>query len=141
MKKEMILYLSYEEKKKIIEDFSELWNVYFGFFSKSIEEIIINEEQEKQFFEVQTKIASSLYAFAKVTETFFSGGNDILKLLSVTASLRHLSQLTDSQFSKYQVDWHGIYLDINKAYGLFVRREGKPVPELGRHKKRRHILN
>ncbi len=141
MKKEMVLYLTFEEKKQIIQEFIELWNQYFSFFSTSIEELILTEEREKQFFEVQSKIATRLYSLLKVTDTYFSGGKNILRLLSVTPTIKHLSQITDSQFSKYQVDWHSLYLDMNKVYGLFIRRKGQPVPELGRSKARRHILN
>ncbi len=140
MKKEIELYLTYEEKKDVIENFTKMWEDYFSYFSSSLEEIIINKEKEKEFFDIQSKITFNLYRFIKVTETFFSGGTDILRLMFVTPSLRHLGQLTDSQFNKYQVDWHGIYLDINKAYGLFIRRKGEPVPEMSR-KKKRHILN
>lgn len=144
--KELEFYLTYEEKKEIFVRFLTNWETYFKFFSNVQEAIVVTPENEERFFNLQVQLALDTYTLNQGAKGFFSDHKGILEILAQTPSLETLSKVTDSQFRKFQIDWHSLFLEINKAMGLFERAKGKVQQEKkGKKKKvaasKRHLID
>jgi hypothetical protein len=44
----------------------------------------------------------------------------IMRLLCETVSLSHLKSLSEAQLIKLQIDWHSIFIDMNKGLGRMI---------------------
>ena len=54
----------------------------------------------------------------------------IIKVLCGVISLSHLKSISEAQLGKVQIDWHSIFIDMNKGLGrIMARRPLTPEEE------------
>jgi TM2 domain-containing membrane protein YozV len=59
--------------------------------------------------------------FVELMAEKFDRGNDIMNVLSMAVSLAHIQVMPENTRSKLELDWHGLFLDMNKALGRLLR--------------------
>jgi len=108
------------ERIKICNEYIRLWAEFFKPLSMELEDKVISPEEEKHFFRVIHALCFNHYKFMNAVGTLFKEGNDIIRLLSDIPSIELLKILSEAQLNKHQLDWHKIYLFMNKAEGKLI---------------------
>lgn len=103
-----------------LEKFSFAWAEFFHFFSETQDDVDLNLEEE--FAEASRQLASQLYPLSELGKGAFDDADKIYKMLRSTPSLEHFKNIGEAEFDKYQVQWHEIYLNLNKARGKLLHR-------------------
>lgn len=99
-------------------EYTRLWQEYFKYFADGFpEERQISEEEERNFFMVMNVLAQNHYRFVELSAPHFKDGEGLLKVLTETPSLKVLQGMSEAQFSKLQIDWHTLFISMNKAIG------------------------
>ena len=62
-------------------------------------------------------LAQNHYRFVELSAPYFKDGDGLLKVLNDTPSLKALKEMSEAQFSKLQIDWHTLFIAMNKAIG------------------------
>ena len=117
-----------EKKLAVLREYARLWQEYFKYFSDRIEGKRITEGEENAFAQLMNVLALNQFRFVETAYPYFKDPDSILKVLTETVSLSHLQQMSDAQFSKLQIDWHTIFIAMNKAIGKFIASM-PPAPE------------
>lgn len=119
----MSIFLKIEYKLKVCEEFKNLWASFFNCFEDDIRRRSITQNDEIAFEQIYTLISLNYWKFAEIMDGDFESPDRIVKLLNETVSLRSLKEVSDAQFSKIELEWHTIFIDINKTFGkLMVKR-------------------
>lgn len=117
-KKLMKQLTSVENRLAVTTEYTRLWQEYFKFFADGIgEKDVITDEQEKHFFQLMNILAVNHFRFAEMAGEFFKDSEAILDVLGRTPSLNAIKQMSDAQFSPLLIDWHTLFLAMNKAIG------------------------
>lgn len=126
--------LSVENRINVCNEYKTLWQEYFKFFSDGFEDKKILQTDEEAFFRIMNALAFHHYRFVELSGQFFKEGDGILKLLTETVSLQVLKQMSEAQFSKMQIDWHTIFLSMNKCLGKWIQQLPPPAEVKGKKK-------
>lgn len=113
--------ISLQNRIKVCLDFIGLWKEFFKAFSEDREDREITLAEEKAFFQLVTKIARKQFMFTQLMGDHFDRGEDLMKTLAMAPSLTHIENMPEASRSKLEMDWHGLYLDINKTLGHLLR--------------------
>jgi len=116
-----------EQKLAVLREYARLWQEYFKFFADRVEGKRITEAEENAFAQLMNVLALNHFRFVETAYPHFKDSDGILKVLTDTVSLSHIQQMSDAQFSKLQIDWHTIFIAMNKAIGKFIA--SMPPPE------------
>lgn len=111
---------TYENRIIVCREYAALWQEFFQFFSEDLADKTFTEDEERRFAELVTALAKKQYRFTQLALPHFRGGGDILKILSEAVSLSYLKTLPEASFNKLQVDWHTVFLNINKCLGKLL---------------------
>lgn len=106
-----------ERKLAVVREYARLWQEYFKFFSDRVEGKRITEAEENAFAQLMNVLALNHFRFVETAYPHFKDPDSILKVLTETVSLSHIQQMSDAQYSKLQIDWHMIFIAMNKAVG------------------------
>ncbi len=124
---------SLENRLAVCQQYTKLWHDYFRFFSEELRDRRITDQEEQAFFQMMYVLASNQYRFVELAGKYFSQGDGILKVLTDTVSLNHIKQMSDAQYSQLLVDWHTIFIMMNKALGKlqaeYQAEEAKKKPK------------
>jgi hypothetical protein len=101
-------------------EYTQLWQEFFTFFSDDLSDKVFLEEDERRFQELVQLLAEKHFRFTQMVGNRFSGANDVLKILSEAVSLSYLKTLPEASFTKLQVDWHTLFLNMNKCLGKLL---------------------
>jgi len=105
----------------VLEDYIQLWNRFFRFFAETQNDIVANPRTEDEFLVVLRDLAYKVYSVGELCAEHFGDAGRILKLLTETKSLAGLKTMPELSFDKLQIEWHEIFLNLNKARGRMVR--------------------
>ncbi|MCX7626173.1 MAG: hypothetical protein N2Z21_08185 [Candidatus Sumerlaeaceae bacterium] len=124
---------SIENRLAVCQQYTKLWHDYFRFFSEELRDKRISDQEEQAFFQLMYVLASNQYRFVELAGRYFKDGDGILKVLTDTVSLQAIKQMSDAQYSQLLVDWHTIFIMMNKAIGKlkaeFQAEEAKKKPK------------
>lgn len=115
-----------ENRLSICREYTRLWQEYFKFFADGFEDKQIFEKDEQAFFQLMSVLALNHYRFVEMAGDYFSRGDAILEVLSETPSLSAIKQMSEAQFSKLLIDWHTIFIAMNKAIGKLIMNMPAP---------------
>lgn len=116
-----------EERIKFVQEYIKLWRQFFEMFADGFEGRKILRRDEEEFARIVNSLAHHHYRFSAMVYQEMGSADDVLKVLCETVSLSHLKGLSEAQLSKIQVDWHTIFIQMNKALGRLIAR--RPLPE------------
>ncbi len=108
---------SLENRLAVCQQYTKLWHDYFRFFSEELRDRRITDQEEQAFFQMMYVLASNQYRFVELAGKYFKDGDGILKVLTDTVSLQYIKEMSDAQYSQLLVDWHTIFIMMNKAIG------------------------
>lgn len=124
---------SVENRLAVCQQYTKLWHDYFRFFSEELRDKRITDQEEQAFFQIMYVLASNQYRFVELAGKYFKDGDGILKVLTDTVSLQAIKQMSDAQYSQLLIDWHTIFIMMNKAIGKlkadFQAEEAKKKPK------------
>lgn len=124
---------SIENRIATCREYTRLWQEYFRFFADGFpEERKISEEEERQFFMMMNVLAQNHYRFVELSTPFFKDADSLLKVLTDTPSLNVLKVMSDAQFSKLLIDWHSLFISMNKAIGKLNQQLPPVQPTKGK---------
>ncbi|MCE5230780.1 TM2 domain-containing protein [bacterium] len=105
----------------VCREYINLWMQFFRFFAEDLTEKEITPAEEKAFFQVMSQLARKQFMFVELMADKFDRGNDIMNVLSMAVSLAHIQVMPENTRSKLELDWHGLFLDMNKTLGRLLR--------------------
>lgn len=108
---------SLDNRISVVVAYKNLWQDYFRFFADGFEGKKILDKDEQGFFHVMNLLATNHYRFTELSAEYFKDGNAILDILTETVSLSAMKQMSEAQFSKLCIDWHTVFINMNKAIG------------------------
>lgn len=109
-----------EERIAFVQEYIKLWRQFFDTFSEGFEGRKIFKKDEEDFARILYSLAHHHYRFTATTQGVMGGTDAIIKILCESISLSHLKGLSEAQLSKVQLDWHTIFIDMNKALGRLI---------------------
>jgi len=119
-----------EQRIAFVQEYIKLWRQFFEMFAEGFEGRKILKRDEEEFARVLNSLAHHHYRFTTMSQPEMSGTEGILKVLCEVTSLSHLKGLSEAQVAKIQIDWHTIFIDMNKALGrLLAQRPLTPEEE------------
>ena len=117
-------HLSLVNRVTVLRDYAGLWQQYFTFFAEDLEEKNFTQEQENEFQNLVSLLALNHFKFQELTKAYFKDAGKVVDVLKETASLYHLKKLPGASFSKLQVEWHTLFIGMNKALGKMLSEMG-----------------
>ncbi len=111
-----------EQRILLCRDYITLWLGFFRFLADDITARDITSDEEKQFFQVMTQLARKHFLFVEMMGSTFDRGNDIVGVLTMAVSLAHIQVMNENTRGKLELDWHSLYLDMNKSLGRLLRQ-------------------
>ena len=108
---------SVENRLAICREYTRLWQEYFKYFSDGFEGKKIYDKDEQSFFQLMNVLALNHYRFTEMAAELFKDSDGVLKVLCDTPSLHTISQMSDAQYSKLLIDWHTLFIAMNKTIG------------------------
>jgi len=119
-----------EEKIAICEDYTQQWGKFFNFFGDGFEGRKVTGETEAEFFRVMTDLARKEFRLIYFMEADFKSGDQITEILRSAVSLSNIQGMSEAQFSKFQYEWHVVFIALNKCLGRLIQQ--RPVPKAAR---------
>jgi hypothetical protein len=110
-----------ENRISVCREYIQLWSRFFQFFAEDLRERPIKPEEEKAFFQALTLLAHKHFLFNELMGDTFSGGEKILDVLVRATSLNAIKQMDEGSLSKFELEWHSLFLDMNVALGRLLR--------------------
>ena len=123
-------FLTLENRTQVCREYTKLWADFFKMFADDLVHRKIHENDEAAFQQILSLLALNHFKFAELMGDKLKDPEGILEVLCEAVSLSHLKMQSEAQFSKLQVDWHTLFLDMNKCLGklqseLHMRQEKK----------------
>ncbi|HOR27995.1 MAG TPA: hypothetical protein PLG73_08255 [Candidatus Sumerlaeota bacterium] len=106
----------------VCREYIALWMNFFRFFAEDMTRKEITAAEEKQFFQVMTALTRKHFTFVELMAETFDRGNDIIAVLSTAVSLTHIQNMPENTRGKLELDWHNLFLDMNRTLGRLLRR-------------------
>jgi len=113
-------YMSLQDRIELCKDYTRLWADFFKTFSEELEHKKILHNEEVVFGQMVSLLAFKHYKFTEMMEKHLPDPDGILEVLSEAVSLQHLKELSEAQFSKFQVNWHTQFIAMNKCLGKLI---------------------
>lgn len=111
-----------ENRIKVCRDYIAMWMKFFTPFADDLSKREVTAEEEKEFFQVSTQLARMHFTFVELMADTFDRGGDIIKVLTLAGTLSNVQLLPENTRSKLELDWHSLFLDMNKALGRLLRK-------------------
>lgn len=125
------LLTAIDNKIATAREYTRLWQEYFKFFADGFDERKIFEEDERKFFMLMNVLAMNHFRFTELSAPHFKGGDDVLRVLTETPSLAAIKSMSEAQFSKLLIDWHTLFIAMNKAIGKLNAQLPPPTEPKG----------
>ena len=111
-----------EHKMEVCREYSRIWAEFFQYFAEGFADKKIYQKDEENFQQLIKTLAMNHYKFSVSVKEHFKGADAILEVLSEAVSLQNLKSMSEAQFSKIQVSWHTLFIEMNKAMGKFLTK-------------------
>ena len=105
----------------VCREYIDLWMQFFRFFAEDMRDKEIKPAEEKAFFQIMTQLARKQFLFVELMADKFDRGPDIINVLTMAVSLVHIQNMQENTRSKLELDWHNLFLDMNKTLGRLLR--------------------
>jgi hypothetical protein len=129
-------FMTLQDRIDLCKGYTKLWSDFFKTFSEGLEHKKIIRNEEVIFGQMVSLLAFKHYEFTEMMEKYLPDPDGILEVLSEAVSLQHLKELSEAQFSKFQVNWHSQFIAMNKCLGRLIielptekRHERKIAPQ------------
>jgi hypothetical protein len=120
-----------ENRLAVCTEYTKLWKDYFAFYADGFDEKqVIGDQDEMRFFQLMNILAMNHYRFSEMAAEHFKDSAGILQVLADTVSLNAIRQMSEAQFSKLLIDWHTLFIAMNKAIGKLKTQ--LPAPKEGK---------
>jgi len=119
-----------EKRIEFVQEYIKLWRQFFERFADDLEGRKIYKRDEDEFKKIFESLAHHHYQFTSKVYPEMSDTDGIVKILSQVISLSHLKNVSEAQLSKLQVDWHSLFIEMNKALGRLIARRALTPEEL-----------
>lgn len=106
----------------VCREYTALWQRFFSFFSESLADRQITEQMEGEFAQILSLLALNQYKFQELVGEHMSDAPKILEVLADAISLQNIKAMQDANFNKLQVDWHTLFISMNKALGRLMTK-------------------
>ncbi len=114
-------------------EYTRLWQEYFRYFADGFpDERQISDEEERNFFMMMNVLAQNHYRFCELSAPHFKEADGLLKVLTDTPSLNVLKLMSEAIFSKLLIDWHTLFISMNKAIGKLNSQLPPPTAVKGK---------
>ena len=124
-------HLKLENRIAVVKEYTALWQKYFSFFSDTDRERNVTPEEEQEFANLVSILSLNHYKFQELAGDYFKDAPKVVNVLTETVSLNHLKTVPDATFSKIQVEWHTLFIGMNKALGkLLAALPAKKLAEM-----------
>ncbi len=110
----------------VVTDYTVLWRNYFHYFQEKEVDRKFTAEEEKEFEDLMTNLAVNQFRFHEAVVPFMKDPREVFKIMQTTPSLKVLHSMSDATFSKTQIDWHTLFIEMNKAIGKLQLIQPKP---------------
>ncbi|GAB4312273.1 MAG: hypothetical protein Kow0059_02680 [Candidatus Sumerlaeia bacterium] len=110
-----------EFRLQVVQEYLRLWAEFFQFIDDDIRDRKIGPEDEKRFFQHVTALASRHLALMEAAGDDMKKAEDMVNILNEAVSLSYIKTMPDAHFSKLQVDWHELFLELNKCVGRILK--------------------
>jgi len=104
---------------RVVKEYTRLWSDFFRAF-EGVREKKIYENDEQSFFQMVSLLALNQYRFEMMAGEFMKEPEKVLEVLCEAVSLTYLKNLSEAQFSKLEVDWHSLFIAMNKCLGKLI---------------------
>lgn len=115
-----------EKRIAFVQEYIKLWRQFFEMFADGFEGRKVLKRDEEEFSRILNSLAHHHYRFTASVGSFMGGTDAVIKVLCGTTSLSHLKTLSEAQLNKVQIDWHEIFIQMNKALGRLIAH--RPLP-------------
>ncbi len=114
-------HLELTNRIAVVRDYAALWQQFFTFFADdNLEERVFTDQEEEEFAGVVSLLVLNHYKFQELARGFFDDAEGILKVLTEAVSLAHIRELPAATLGKIQVEWHTLFIGMNKALGRLI---------------------
>lgn len=119
-----------ERRIAICQEYARLWEEFFKCFGTGdIQQRKILDADETRFQKLITEIARQQFRFSYFMGDKFGDGEKIIDILERAESLRAIQAMADANFSKLEVDWHQVFINMHRAVGRLMRELPPEEPE------------
>jgi hypothetical protein len=120
-KRKKVNFNSAEYRIRVVRDYCRLWSDFFRAFAEGLHDRKIYEGDEQSFFQIVSLLAMNHYRFEMMAGEYFKDPDKIIKeVLGEAVNLSSLKNLSEAQFSKLEVDWHSVFIGMNKCVGKLL---------------------
>jgi hypothetical protein len=125
LKKEQKIYVEdlvrLDNRIVVCREYIAMWMKFFRFFAEDLSEKEITPAEEKAFFQTMSQLGRKHFLFVELMGDKFERGPDIIGVMGMAVSLAHIQNMPENTRSKLELDWHSLFLDMNKALGRLLR--------------------
>lgn len=125
-RKAMKEFTSPQYRLSVVNDYTVLWKNYFQYFQEKEVERKFTAAEEQAFEQIMLSIAQNYFRFVEAAGQYLKGSKAILEVLESTPSLAVVHSMSDATFSKTQIDWHTLFIAMNKVLGKLTLIQPKP---------------
>ncbi len=124
-------HTSLENRIAVCREYAALWQRFFSYFAESLEDRQITEQMEAEFLQILSVLALNHYKFEELVGDQMPDAHKVLDVLGDAINLANIKSLPEAQFTKLQVEWHTLFISMNKALGkLILKLPPKKLAEL-----------
>ncbi len=114
-------HLELTNRIAVVRDYAALWQQFFTFFADdNLEERVFTEQEEEEFASIVSLLSLNHYKFQELSRDYFKDPEGILDVLGESVSLAHIRELPAATLGKLQVEWHTLFIGMNKALGRLI---------------------
>ncbi len=113
-------HLDLANRIAVVRDYSTLWQHFFAFFADDLSDRVFTQEEEQEFANIVSLLALNHYKFQELTRGYSKETDKIVSILKETPTLEQIQLMQEATFSKIQVEWHTLFIGMNKILGKML---------------------
>lgn len=114
--------------EKHLEDSRELqglWKTFRDYFVAAVRKEPIDPDKEVTFLEIKSRIAMLHDSYLDALKTGQKVAQNIIILVGRSITLRHVSELSEAESKKFEIEWHEAYLQIEETIGMLEEEQSR----------------
>ena len=119
-----------ERRIGICQEYAATWEEFFKCFGTGdIRERRIFEQDEVRFQKIVVELAHQQFRFSSFMGDKFGDGEKIIDVLERAESLAAIREMPEANFSKFEIDWHQVFISMHRAVGRLMHELPPEEPE------------
>jgi hypothetical protein len=111
-----------ERRITVCQEYARLWEEFFKCFGTGdLQQRKILDQDEVRFQKIVSELARQQFRFGFFMGDRFSDGDKIVDILERAENLRTIQAMPDANFSKLEVDWPQVFINMHRAVGRLMR--------------------